>query len=802
MNTLRLDVKYGLRALLARPGFSLLVIVILALGIGANTAVFSVVQAVLLRTLPYRDAGRIVSVAEINASGHRINLSGQDFLDWQRQSRSFQAMAAYAGWPMDLSAGHRAERVNGAVVTAGFFHALGASPVLGRAFSAEEHRPGHDVAILSEGLWQRDFGGDPAVLGKTVLLEGKPFTIVGVMPAGIDFPQRSEVWMPLEFMGDITSYGARSAHNFQVIARLKPGITMAQADAEMHAVAAHLAQQYPDSNAGIGAGVISLRQELVGDTGPALLVLMTAIGFVLLIACANIANLLLARAVARRREIAVRMSLGASRHRIIRQMLVESVLLAGVGGVVGLAVCAGLMRALGALAPPRLLAMGHFNLDLRVLAVTAALALTTGVLCGIAPAWRVAGTDPGSALQQAGSRSRLQGDSRRLQNVLVVSEVALSLVLLAGAGLMARSFIRMQAVRLGFRSDHVLTATVSLPSLATAYQQPEQVAGFYDRLLTRVEALPGVESAAVTSGVPVGDNIANGDFEIAGRPPKPAPDSIYRVVSAGYFQTLGMPLVHGRDFSSADRAGTPPVVVINQAMARAFWPGQDPLGQRIRYYGFDRRPQWLTVIGIVADARDLAITRSGIPEAYVPYTQHLDSGLDLLVRAHGDAALLTAGVRQVVQGIDPEVPVEVRLLSGIVSNALAPSRFSTVLLGAFAALALLLAGAGIYGVMAGSVERRTGEIGVRMALGAQRRQVLGMVLWQGMGLALAGIALGGLAALLAAPVLAHQLYQVKPADPLTFAAVILVVALLAALASLVPARRATKVDPMEALRWE
>lgn len=802
MNTLWLDVKYGWRALGARPGFSLLVIFILALGIGANTAVFSVVDGVLLRALPYRDAGRIVGVAEINAAGRRINLSGEDFLDWQRQSRSFQTMAAYAGWPMDLSAGDRTERVNGAAVTAGFFRALGVSPVLGRTFSADEHRPGHDVAILSDGLWQRDFGGDPAVLGKTVQVEGKPFTIIGVLPSGIGFPQRSEVWVPLEFMGDITSYGTRSAHNFHVIARLNPGVDVARADAEMQVIAAHLARQYPDSNAGIGAGVISLRKQLVGETGPALLVLMSAIGFVLLIACANIASLLLARAANRRREISIRMSLGASRSRIVRQMLVESVLLALVGGAAGMAVCAGLLRVMEALAPARLLTMGHFGLDLQALAVTAVLSLATGILCGLIPAWRVAGTDPGLVLQQSGGRSSLQGEARRLQNALVVGEVALSLVLLAGAGLMARSFSNLEAVRLGFQPDRVLSATVSLPSLAEKYQQPEQVTGFFDRLLVRVQALPGIASVAVTSGAPAGDRIANGGFEIAGRTPRPAPDSVYRIISTGYFQTLGMPLLRGRDFTPADRAGTVPVVVVNQSMAHAFWPGQDPLGQRIRYYGFDRQPQWLTIVGIVADARDLDVTRGGVPEAYVPYTQHFDSGLQLLLRARGNAALLSAGVRQTVHAIDPEVPVEIRMLPGVVGDALAPSRFSTVLLGGFAVLALLLAGTGIYGVMAGSVARRTGEIGVRMALGAPRGQVLGMVLRQGLQLALVGIVFGSIAALVATPVLAHQLYAVKPSDPVTLVTVAVVVAALAALASILPARRATKIDPMEALRWE
>ncbi|HZT72381.1 MAG TPA: ABC transporter permease [Terriglobales bacterium] len=802
------DLRYALRTLRKSPGFAAVAILTLALAIGANTAIFSAVDAVLLRPLPYPDAGQLAGVWETNlASGNRIQVSGPDFGDWSRQTRGvFSGIAAYASAPLSISGdGIRPERVIVGAVGAGFFSTLRVNPELGRWFTAAEHRPGVTGAtLLSDGLWRRLYGADPAVLGRTVVVDGVPSVIVGVMPPAFRFPDDAELWLPLEHWGVVDS-GSRTAMNYRVVARLGAGVSLGKAQAAMTALAARLRRQYGTHT---GALVVGLRRQLAGDLGPALWILLGAVGLLLLIACVNVANLLLARAAARRRDFALRAALGASRGRLLRQGVTEGLLLALLGGAAGLLVAAWGTAALRSAAAAILPSYAQVRLDAGVLLFTFGLALATGVLFGLAPAWQSARSDPHAALQTGGAR--LAAARGRLRSALVIAEVALSFVLLIGAGLMLRSLGALLAVPLGFQPQHLWVADVSLPEDAPAYSQPAAVARFFDQLLARVRALPGVTAAAAASALPLGNGQStNGAFVIAGRPPAQEnllPYAEYREVTPGYFHAMGIALLRGRDFTSADTQHTPFVAVINQAAARRYWPGQNPLGQRMRFLGFTPHgaPPWMEIVGVVADTR-ISLAAPPRPAAFVAAAQQpywMLGDAYVLVRGSFSAGALRAALVRIASSLDPQVPVRVGPFTARLDTAAAPSRFRAALLGLFAALALILAAVGLYGVLSFLVGERRKEVGIRLALGARPGQVLAAAIGEGVRWVVLGLAAGAVAAWFAGRLLARFLFGVSPADPLTFAAVALLLLAVAVLACWLPARRAARVDPVQALRCE
>ncbi|MGH9541727.1 MAG: ABC transporter permease [Terriglobales bacterium] len=802
------DFRYALRALRKSPGFAAVAILTLALGIGANAAIFSAVDAVLLRPLPYPHAERLAGVWETNlASGHRIQISGPDFGDWSRQTRGvFSAIAAYAAAPLSISGdGIQPQRVTVGAVGAGFFAVMGVSPELGRGFTSEEHLPGHSgAAILGDGLWRRSFGADPAVLGRTVVVDGVPSTVVGVMPPSFRFPDDGELWMPVEHWDPIDS-GSRTAMNYRAVARLAPGVSLAQAQAAMTTLAARLRRKYGTHT---GALVLGLRDQLAGDSGPALWVLLAAVGLLLLVACANVANLLLARAGARQREIAVRAALGASRGRLVRQLLAESLVLALLGGGAGLVLAAWGAVALRAASAAVLPSYARVRLDGGVLLFALGLAVLTGVIFGLAPAWQAARGDVQAVLQQGGGR--VSGGRGRLRSALIVAEVALSVVLLVGAGLMLRSLDSLLRVPLGFQPQRLWIADVSLPSDSPAYSQPAAVARFFDQLVARVQRVPGVAAVAAASALPLEDGqTTNGAFVIADRPAVAEnllPYAEYREVTPGYFRAMGIPLLRGRDISSADALSTPFVVVVNQTAALRYWPGQNPIGQRMKFLGFTPHgaPPWMEIVGVVADTRISMASppraMAFVPVAQQPFWMLGDAYVVVRSALAGDA--LGAGLRPIVAALDPQAPVRVGPFATRLDSVTAPSRFRATLLALFASLALILAAVGLYGVLSFLVGERRKEVAIRMALGARPRQVLGAIVGEGVRWAALGLLAGALAAWLSARLLARFLFGVAPADPLTFALVALLLLAVAALACWLPARRAARVDPVIALRYE
>jgi putative ABC transport system permease protein len=800
------DLRYAAHVLRKNPGFTAVAAATLALGIGANTALFSIVNAVLLRPLPYRDPARIVQLWESSRENHIIRVS-VNYLDWRRQSRSFDHMSAYAGGPVTAVGGELPERTTATAVTRGFFGVFGINAVLGRTFLDEEHRAGREgAAVLGYGLWKRSFGSDPNVIGKTIHMSGVRLRVVGVAAPGFQFPDSTELWTPLEIFGEES--GERSAHNFWVVGRLKRGISIDSAQAEMNVIANGLEQQFPDSNRGMGVNVVSLHEQIVGKVKPAMLILLGAVSFVLLIACANVANLLLARAVARSREMAVRAAMGAGRGRLIRQLLSESLLLSGLGGAAGLLLAMWVTSLLASLIPASVPRANEISIDASVLWFTLGISVVTGILFGLLPALRISRTDLNASLKEAAGRAST-GRSRRAGSVLVVTELALSMVLLIAAGLLIRSFFRILEVDPGFRAEHVLRAELSLPIMSLNEPfRPGPVLNFYRQILERTRSIPGVVAAGTITQLPLGgDPDTNGTFEIEGRPPardRSAQNAGYRVVSPDYFRALGIPLIRGRALSDQDTPGTPHVALINRTLARQFFPGEEPLGKRIKG-GFEQNAQWLTIVGVVGDVRQLRLTRDPEPEVFVPFAQHVDGRLadpNLLVRTTGDPTALASAIRELVRGLDKNVPVQFSAMDAVVAESVSQQRFQMRLLALFAGLALLLAAIGIYGVISYSVSRRTHEIGIRMALGAARTDVVRLVIAHGMGLALGGIAIGIAGALALSRVLATMLYGVSATDPLTYAGVSLLLALVALGAIYLPARRATAVDPTIALRYE
>jgi putative ABC transport system permease protein len=807
VETLWQDIRYALRSLSKSPGLTALLLLTLALGIGANSAIFSVVDAVLLRPLPYHEPERLVVISESNAPNDlasRNAVAPGNFLDWREQNRVFEQIGAVSLPGFNITDSDRPERVLGAAISAGMLRMLGLQPQVGREFEPADDRPdAAPVVLISSSLWQRRFSGDRGIVGKTIHLGTIPATVIGVLPAGLQFPeQQVDLWIPLEQSINGHDMHWRNSHYLDVYARLKPGVTLAQARAEMNQLAAQIKRTHPDTNSGAGTYMIPLQEDAVSDIRPALLTLLVAVGFVLLIACANVANLLLVRATGREKEMSIRLALGAGSFRLVRQMLTESVLLSVAGGAAGLVVASWAREALMALRPVSLPQYNAIELDTRVLLFTIGLSIATGILFGLVPALRAARSDLNLALRGSSRSATAGAGAHRLRNVFVAGEIAVSLVLLVGAGLLIRSFVRLRNNELGFRTDHTVTARVSIPS--DKYTKNEQVAAFYDRLLSEVRALPGVEAAGTISFLPLTGHNFDNSFDIVGRPPHPASQREYaliRMTDPQCFGVLGIPVLRGRNIDERDRAGAPRAVVISAAMAQRYWPGGDALGQHLVVYMGDDQSPW-EIIGIAGDVRT-RISKEPEPTIYFTYTQMPYRFMVVTVRTRSDPKSMIEAIRGAVRSVDPQQPLfQVRTLEELMEQTLVPWRFSMTLLGSFAALALILAAAGIYGVISHTVGQRTSEIGIRMALGAQRGDVLRLILRQGLGVALVGIAVGMGGAFYLTRFLQTQLYAVRPTDPLTFAAIPVVLIAVAFAASYIPARRATRVDPMVALRDE
>ena len=803
MSSLLQDLRYGWRMLARNPGFTAVAVLTLALGIGANTAIFSLVNGVFLRPLAYKDPGRLVFVAASNrARGVRINVTSYpDFTDWRTQNHVFSGLAAYRPQYYDLSGITQPERIRGVRVSEDLLPLLEEKPVLGRAFLPEEYQPGKNhVVLVSDGMWRRLFGSDPGLVGRSLKLNDEIYTVIGVMPPGFAFPpnERASLYTPL--LAD-----AKRGHGWLwAVGRLKPGTSLREAQVEMNTISARLERQYPDTNQGHGVNLLPLQESVVGNLRPAFLVFVCAVGLVLLIACANCANLMLGRATARARELAVRAALGAGRRRLTRQLLTESALLSLLGGALGLLLAVWGVDVLVALMKrdfsiPRL---ENIHIDGWVLGFAFLVSLLTGIVFGLAPAFAASRVELNESLKE-GSRS-VTGSLRpvQLRSLLVVSEVALALVLLVGAGLMIRSFLLLSRVEAGVNIRNVLALDFSLT--ASRYAQPHVRTGFMQQVAERVRTLPGVKSASWVADIPLTDNTDSLGFSIAGRP-EPGPgeqrEARFNVVGPGYLQALGIPLLRGRDFTDRDTDAAPGVVLLNQAMVRRYWPDEDPLGKQITTDG----KTFFSIVGVVGNVHQLGHASEASPEFYLSYLQ---DPVDwpyrtLIVRSAGDPVKLAGLVEQAVWSVNKDQPVSnVRTMEQVLSESVAQPRIFTLLMGVFAALALALASVGIYGVVSYSVSQRTHEVGVRMALGAERIDVLRLVVGQGMLLTGIGLGIGLGGALALTRFLSSFLYSVRPTDPITFAVVALALAGVALLATYIPARRAMKVDPMVALRYE
>ena len=806
MESLLGDARYALRNLLRRPGFTLIAVVTLAVGIGANTAIFSAIHALLLKPLPFPELDRVVAIWDkMPSRGVMHNeVAVANYLDWQSQTQSFDQLALYRWWNANLTGIDPPERIQGFLVTANYLDALGMKPIMGRNFFAEENQPGKDaVAIITHSLWQRRFGGDPNILNKTITINSVVRTVVGVMPEHFNFPKGGEIYAPLPMSPELIKN--RYSHGYYVVGRLKSGASIEGSQAEIDNIMARLEQQFPESNKGWGATVFPIVADTVRLYDTALWVMMAAVGLVLLIACANVANLMLARASGRQREIALRTALGASRWRIVRQLLTESVIVALIGGALGMLIGFWGIDALRAANPgdAARFAPGWYQLGINfpVLMFTLGLSLFSGIVFGLAPALQVSKPNLNDSLKE-GSR-QTTGTSHRLRSSLVVLEVALSLMLLVGAGLLGRSFLSLLKTDPGFNPDNVLTMTFVLP-VAKYREDPQRVAFFQD-LVQRVKANPGVESAALVSHLPLGGANASDSYLVEGVP-EPAPgqeyEGRYRVATPDYFRTMGIALARGRGFTDGDKAGTSPVVVVNETLARKHWPGEDAIGKRIRFYGpLDRAP-WMEIVGVIRDVKhELNIPIE--PEYYLPLAQDPWPGMVLVAKTSVEPSSLAPALRQHVWAIDKDQPVfDVKTMQEVRSSSVALYSFSSVMLGIFAVVALLLASLGIYGVMAFAVTQRTQEIGIRMALGARTADVLKLVVNHGMKLALLGLLLGLAGSWAITRFLEKMLVGVEPTDLLTFSVVSVFLLLAAFVACYLPARRATKVDPLVALRYE
>jgi predicted permease len=808
METLLLDVRYASRMLVKNPGFTTLAVVALALGLGANTAIFSVVNSILLKPLPYADPQRLV-VALHNGN---FPVSPADFFDYQRDVHAFEQMAAAQAWGGNLMGREGPERIPGLQVGSNMMELLGVAPKLGRSFTSDDGRPGAPhVLLLSHALWMRRFGGDTKVLGQNLTINGASYTVVGVMPESFRFAPfwqtEAEMWTPIDLSARVNDRRGRS---LRVFARLKRGVSIAQAQSQMDAVARRLADDFPQSNAKLGITVVPLHEKVVGAVRPTLLVLLGTVGFVLLIACANVANLMLTRAIARRKEIALRIAIGASRLRLIRQLLTESLLLAIVGGLAGLVLARSgfdlLVRILPVASMPRQQELG---LDPTAFLFALAMTIATGLLSGLAPSLQLSRSDINEILKEGGRGGTDSAGRRHTRGLLVTAEVALALVLLSGAGLMMRTMLHLQSVDAGFDPKKLLTMEVSIAG--TPYDNPGGRAAAFDKVEQALAVLPGVDSVSAINHLPLGGDIWSLDYKIEGRA-DPAPGeglgAVYRVVKPAYFSTMRLKLLRGRDFTERDREESPPVAVINDAMARRRWPGEDPIGKRISFaLAHDTPGVFQTVVGVVKDARQSDWTSPPDDEIYLPYLQRPNafglSYLTFVIRTRTNPETLIGSVRRQISTVDKGLPVsQLRTMEQVIADKLWRSRLATLLLGLFAAIALVLAAVGIYGVISYSVRRRTQEIGIRMALGAKQRDVVFLTLIEGMRPVLAGAAIGVAIALATTRLMKTLLYQVTTTDPATFGLVTAVLMVVAGLANYIPARRAAGVDPLVALRHE
>ena len=821
LESLAQDARYGLRTFRKSPGFAAVAILTLALGIGANAAIFSVVNAVLLRPLPFKDPDRLVDIwhtppQESMPGMATFTVSPANFLDWRSQSRTFEGMSAYGYGRYTLTGTGRPEVIRMVAVTRGFFSILRAQPVLGRIFLDDEDKFGRDhVVVLSYGIWRSRYGGDPEIVGKDIELNGRSFAVIGVMAPGFEFPYsgdpafRTQMWKPLAWSD--RERAVRDDHNFGVIARLKDDVTLKQGQAELDAISNRLAEQYPKDNKGWGAIAIPLREDLVGDARPALLILLGSVACVLLIACANVANLLLARSLSRRKEIAIRAALGAGRRRLLQQAFAETLLLALAGGVLGLVFAHyGVILIVKFLAE-RMPRSGEIGLDGWVLAFTLGVSLLTGLVAGLLPALRQSKADLNYALKEGPGRAASDSVGNRTRSVLVVAEVALSLMLLIAAGLLIRSLAMLRNVNPGFDPNHVATMQISIPS--TKFSAPVQQVQFFDRVLERVRALPGVQSAGVIDSLPLSDDGSMQPISVEGRPVVPMadmPEVSVRAISSGYMRAMHIPLLRGREINDSDAESRSGGILISESLAKQFWPNDDPVGKRLTLYFFPHLTR--EVVGVVADVKLFALNDSHpaatlyipLPQLTAPEGGEWQSfGMNLVVRADGNPLNNVPAITSSIHELDAEVPLlQIRTMSDVVSLSLAPQRFTMLLLAAFAGLALLLAAVGIYSVMSYSISRRTHEIGIRISLGAKTADVLLLVVRQGLILAAAGSAIGMIGALILSRLLATLLYGVRPTDALTFACVAGLLMIVALAACCIPARRALRVDPMVGLRYE
>ena len=804
METLIQDLRYGLRMLGKSPGFTSIAVIALALGIASTTAIFSLVDTVLLRPLPYPESNRILNVSlsqrSTGAGGGAV--SPADYLDWAAQNHVFSYMAASRGWPVNLSGGDRPERVRGTVTTGDFFSLFETRPLFGRTLTPQDNTPGNDhVVVLGYGLWKRSFGADRSTVGRNIAVNGASYTVVGVMPVNFNPDGYGELWLPSRWgvpvnllRPDQDPRSVRDSHYLDAWARLKPGVTLQQARDEMDAIARQLEKQYPNEDNDTGVSLVSMQDNLVSDIRPVLIVLLVAVGLVLLIGCANVANLLLARATVRSREVAIRAALGASRQRLIRQLLTESVLLALLGGIAGILLAIWAVPVLLAASPPDIRDFTAIGVNRDVLAFSVVASLFSGILFGLAPALHASRENLNNALKE-GERGSTGGHART-RSVLVVAEVGLSIVLLVGSGLLIRSFVRLMRVDPGFDSSHLLVFQVGLPPTSNTSQQD----GFYHQVVERLQALPGAQSAGAVSRLPLAGGNSDRSFQLPGSDQSYQAD--IRISTPGYFQTMGIPLLKGRVFNQQDAQSPALVAVINQTLARTVFPGQDPIGQYILNFG----PQMdkIQIIGVIGDVRHVGLATEPRPEVYLSFGQGHWPSVFMVVRSKtSDPLTLASAAQNAVSSVDRNIPLaNLRTMQDVIADSVLRRKFAMLLLSIFAGLAVALAAIGLYGVMSYAVSQRTREIGLRMALGARKVDVLKMVAGQGMLLVVGGIGAGFVASLALTRLMSGLLFGVSAGDPFTFGVVCGLLTAVALAASFVPARRAAKVDPMVALRYE